>query len=202
FAMNTDYYTYRVSVSNSRKTGVVIRDGKILYDDRYAQNEISPSLFPNLDTLAFYPDGSLSVHHSYELTAQDYIDRGAYDVFSFGPYLIKDGKLSEKAYDTSNTRNPRAAIGMVEPGHYVAIMCEGRLQRSSGVTMSYLAKLMRAKNCQVAFNIDGGQTAVVVFMGKQLNKIGAYSGGKTNSRPTSEVVGIGHSDQVGIYEVK
>ncbi|MBE5802922.1 MAG: hypothetical protein E7316_00240 [Clostridiales bacterium] len=202
FAMNTDYYTYRVAVNNSRKTGVVIRDGRILYDDRYDADEISDSLFPNLDTLAFYPDGSLSVHHSYELTAQDYIDRGAYDVFSFGPYLIKDGKLSERAYDTSNTRNPRAAIGMVEPGHYVAIMCEGRLQRSSGVTMSYLAKLMRSKNCQVAFNIDGGQTAVVVFMGKQLNKIGAYDGGKTNSRPTSEVVGIGHSDQVGIYEVK
>ena len=202
FAMNTDYYTYRVAVNNSRKTGVVIRDGKILYDDRYEANEISPSLFPNLDTLAFYPDGSLSVHHSYELTAQDYIDRGAYDVFSFGPYLIKDGKLSEKAYESSDTRNPRAAVGMVEPGHYVAIMCEGRLKRSSGVTMSYLAKLMRAKNCQVAFNIDGGQTAVVVFMGKQLNQIGAYDGGKTNSRPTSEVVGIGFSDQVGIYEVK
>lgn len=202
FAMNTDYYTYRVAVNNSRKTGVVIRDGKILYDDRYEQNEISDSLFPNLDTLAFYPDGSLSVHHSYELTAQDYVDRGAYDVFSFGPYLIKDGKLSEKAYEISDVRNPRAAIGMVEPGHYVAIMCEGRLKRSSGVTMSYLAKLMRAKNCEVAFNIDGGQTAVVVFMGKQLNKIGAYDGGKTNSRPTSEVVGIGYSEQVGIYEVK
>lgn len=202
FAMNTDYYTYRVSVNNSRKTGVVIRDGEILYDDRYSEKQITDSLFPNLDTLAFYPDGSLSVHHSYELTAQEYIDRGAYDVLSFGPYLIKDGVLSEKAYDTSDTRNPRAAVGMVEPGHYVAIMCEGRLTRSSGVTMSYLAKLMRNKGCQVAFNLDGGQTAVVVFMGKQLNQIGAYDGGKTNSRPTSEVMGIGYSEQVGTYEVK
>ena len=202
FAMNTDYYTYRVAVKNSRKTGVVIRDGEILYDDRYTEKQVTPSLFPNLDTLAFYPDGSLSVHHSYDLTAQEYIDAGAYDVFSFGPYLIKDGKLSEKAYTSSDTRNPRAAIGMVEPGHYVAVMCEGRLTRSTGVTMSYLAKMMRSKNCQVAFNIDGGQTAVVVFMGKQLNQIGAYDGGKTNSRTTSEVVGIGHSDQVGIYEVK
>lgn len=202
FAMNTDYYTYRVAVNNSRKTGVVVRDGQILYDDRYSEKQVSNYLFPNLDTLAFYPDGSLSVHHSWEYTAQEYIDMGAYDVFSFGPYLIKDGKLSERAYTSADSRNPRAAIGMVEPGHYVAIMCEGRLKRSSGVTISYLAKLMRAKGCQVAFNIDGGQTAVVVFMGKQLNMIGAYDGGKTNSRPTSEVVGIGRSDQVGIYEVK
>ncbi|NCB36699.1 MAG: hypothetical protein EOM58_11740 [Clostridia bacterium] len=47
----------------------------------------------------------------------------------------------------------------------------------------------------MAFNLDGGQTAVMVFMGQQLNKIGIYDG-KTNSRPTSEVLGIGHSDQV------
>lgn len=81
-------------------------------------------------------------------------------------------------------------------------MCEGRLKRSAGVTISYLAKMMRAKGCQVAFNMDGGQTAVMVFMGKQLNQIGAYDGGKTNSRPTSEVLGFGTSEQVGTYEVQ
>lgn len=32
--MNTDYYTYRVAVNNNRHTGVVIRDGRILYDAR------------------------------------------------------------------------------------------------------------------------------------------------------------------------
>lgn len=202
FAMNTDYYTYRVSVNNNRKTGIVIRDGQILYDDPYSEKQVTKDLFPNLDTLAFYPDGSLSTHHSWEYTAQDYLDMGAYDVLSFGPYLIKDGKLSERVFTSNDTKNPRAAVGMVEPGHYVAIMCEGRLARSKGVTISYLAKLMRAKGCEVAFNIDGGQTAVVVFMGKQLNKIGAYDGGKTNARQTSEVMGIGYSDQVGTYEVK
>lgn len=62
--------------------------------------------------------------------------------------------------------------------------------------------MMRAKGCQIAFNMDGGQTAVMVFMGKQLNQIGAYDGGKTNSRPTSEVLGFGTSEQVGTYEVQ
>lgn len=201
FAMNTDYFTYRVSSNGSRHTGVVIRDGEILYDDRYAESEVSQWLFPNLDTLAFYPDGSLSVHHSYELTAQDYIDRGAYAVYSFGPYLIKDGELSEKAYTSSDSKNPRCALGMVEPGHYVAVLCEGRLKRSSGVDIAYLSKLMRKKGCQVAFNMDGGQTAVMCFMGKQLNQIGVYDG-KTNARPTCDILAFGTSDQVGVYEVK
>lgn len=202
FAMNTDYYTYRVAVNNNRHTGVVIRDGRILYDDPYTEKQVTNSMFPNLDMLAFMPDGSLKVYHSWEKTAQEFIDDGVQTVYSFGPYLLLDGKVSERAYANNENKNPRCAIGMVEPGHYVAIMCEGRLKRSAGVTISYLAKMMRAKGCQVAFNMDGGQTAVMVFMGKQLNQIGAYDGGKTNSRPTSEVLGFGTSEQVGTYEVQ
>lgn len=202
FAMNTDYYTYRVAVNNNRHTGIVIRDGRILYDDPYTEKQVTNSMFPNLDMLAFMPDGSLKVYHSWEKTAQEFIDEGVQTVYSFGPYLLLDGKVSERAYANNENKNPRCAIGMVEPGHYVAIMCEGRLKRSAGVTISYLAKMMRAKGCQVAFNMDGGQTAVMVFMGKQLNQIGAYDGGKTNSRPTSEVLGFGISEQVGTYEVQ
>lgn len=202
FAMNTDYYTYRVAVNNNRHTGVVIRDGRILYDDPYTEKQVTNSMFPNLDMLAFMPDGSLKVYHSWEKTAQEFIDEGVQTVYSFGPYLLLDGKVYERAYANNENKNPRCAIGMVEPGHYVAIMCEGRLKRSAGVTISYLAKMMRAKGCQVAFNMDGGQTAVMVFMGKQLNQIGAYDGGKTNSRPTSEVLGFGTSEQVGTYEVQ
>lgn len=202
FAMNTDYYTYRVAVNNNRHTGVVIRDGRILYDDPYTEKQVTNSMFPNLDMLAFMPDGSLKVYHSWEKTAQEFIDEGVQTVYSFGPYLLLDGKVSERAYANNENKNPRCAIGMVEPGHYVAIICEGRLKRSAGVTISYLAKMMRAKGCQVAFNMDGGQTAVMVFMGKQLNQIGAYDGGKTNSRPTSEVLGFGTSEQVGTYEVQ
>lgn len=202
FAMNTDYYTYRVAVNNNRHTGIVIRGGRILYDDPYTEKQVTNSMFPNLDMLAFMPDGSLKVYHSWEKTAQEFIDEGVQTVYSFGPYLLLDGKVSERAYANNENKNPRCAIGMVEPGHYVAIMCEGRLKRSAGVTISYLAKMMRAKGCQVAFNMDGGQTAVMVFMGKQLNQIGAYDGGKTNSRPTSEVLGFGTSEQVGTYEVQ
>lgn len=202
FAMNTDYYTYRVAVNNNRHTGIVIRDGRILYDDPYTEKQVTNSMFPNLDMLAFMPDGSLKVYHSWEKTAQEFIDEGVQTVYSFGPYLLLDGKVSERAYANNENKNPRCAIGVVEPGHYVAIMCEGRLKRSAGVTISYLAKMMRAKGCQVAFNMDGGQTAVMVFMGKQLNQIGAYDGGKTNSRPTSEVLGFGTSEQVGTYEVQ
>ena len=91
---------------------------------------------------------------------------------------------------------------MVEPGHYIDIMVEGRLgSRSEGVTMYQLAFMAKAAGMTECCNLDGGQTAVVVFMGKQLNLIGEYDG-KTNARPTCEVIGVGVSDQVGVFEVR
>ena len=203
FATNTDYFTYRVSVDNGRPTGVVVRGGEILYDDGYSTREKADKAgMPNLDMVAFMKDGTLNVYRSDELSAQEMIDLGAYDVYSFGPILMQGGKLSQQAYDANESKNPRCALGMVEPGHYVYIMVEGRLDRSHGVTMKELAKLMRAKGCETAINLDGGQTAVLIFMGQQLNKIGSYDGGKTNARETCEVMGVGYSEQVGAYELK
>lgn len=193
FAMNTDYYTYRIS--GPRRTGVVIRNGEVLYDDAYPK---ATNLFPNLDTLAFYPDGRLEVAHSYEHDAKYFIEQGAENVYSFGPYLIRDGELNPDMYDRRNTKykSPRCAVGMVEPGHYVAIITEGRMKRSSGVTVNGLALMMKAKGCTQALNLDGGQTAVMVFMGKQLNQIGKYDG-KTSARETCDIMAIGTSELVG-----
>jgi len=189
FATNTDYYTYRIN--SPRNSGVVVRNGKIIMDDPYTK---IVSVFPNLDTLALFPNGDMKVHTSCGMSAQDYLDEGATDVLSFGPYLVKDGVLNPDLYSMRTTTNPRCAIGMVEPGHYVSIIAEGRLSDSSGISMAHLGKLMYEKGCQVALNLDGGQTGVMLFMGKQLNTIGIYNGGHL-ARPTSEVLGIGYSAQ-------
>ncbi|MCR4876385.1 MAG: phosphodiester glycosidase family protein [Clostridiales bacterium] len=202
FACNMDYYTYRVGSKNGHPVGVEIRNSQIYFDDRY--DHVEKKFFPNLDTLAFYEDGSVDVHASMELSAQEYLDRSAYLVYSFGPYLIRSGELSEWVQDPTKSRakNPRHAFGMIEPGHYVDIMCEGRLgSRSEGVTMPQLAQLCQAAGLKEACDLDGGQTAVVVFMGKQLNKIGKYDG-KTAARETCEVMGVGVSDQVGTWKIQ
>ena len=202
FAANGDYYTYRMGSHTGHPLGIEIRDGEIYYDDHYDEEE--KTYFPNMDTLAFYRDGRVDVHHSCEWSAQDYLDNDAYMVFSFGPYLLRDGELSEWVLDATKTKakNPRHCFGMIEPGHYIDIMCEGRLgSRSEGVTMPQLAVMAQGAGMVECDNLDGGQTCVVVFMGKQLNQIGKYDG-KTNARPTCEVFGGPFSDQVGTFEVK
>ena len=192
--MNTDYYTYRLG--RKATTGMVIRGGKVLYDRVPQANRTQ---FPNLDTLAMYEDGNWEVYRANELTAEEYLEKGAVDVFSFGPYLIKDGELNpfvEKS-TKGKTDQPRCAIGMIEPGHYYAVLAEGRIRNeATGVTVPWLAEHMLLKGCETAFNLDGGQTAVMTFMGKQITRIGKYDGGKTSARATTEIIGIGYSDLI------
>ena len=79
----------------NERVGILIRDGVIWS----AKTKPSATYkgFPNLDTLALYADGSMTVHDSDELTAQEYIDRGAVNVYAFGPWLIRDGQVNPKA---------------------------------------------------------------------------------------------------------
>ena len=204
FAVNSDYYTYRVGASNHQPIGIEIRNGEVYYDSAYkAGDPQEEKFFPNKDTLAFYTDGNADVHHSSEMKADDYLKNGAYLVYSFGPYLVRDGQLSQwvttNAQKSFYTKNPRHCFGIVEPGHYIDITCEGRLgARSEGVTMTQVAVMAQAAGCRDVLNLDGGQTEIVVFMGKQLNKINTVNG-SDNVRKTVEIMAIGTSEQVGEF---
>ena len=191
FGTSTDYYTYRLGRSKSGVyEGVVIRDGEILYDvpapikKRYN--------FPTYETLALYKDGRVESWHSKEKSAEEYIRDGAWEVYTFGPCIVRDGAVTEFITEIANrVLNPRHAFGMVEHGHYIDVICEGRLKStdgSTGVTMGDLAQIMIDRGCSLAVNLDGGQTAVMVFMGKQLNKVQKSD---PNGRATKEVLSFG-----------
>lgn len=194
WGMNTDYYTYRMG--RKTITGMVIRDKQVFFK---RVPEANRSQFPNLDTLAMYEDGSWGVYRSDELTAEEYLLRGAVDVFSFGPYLVRNGVINEFVDEMVNgkTEQPRCAIGMIEPGHYYAVLAEGRIRNvSNGVTVGFLAQHMFDAGCKEALNLDGGQTAVMMFMGNQISRIGKYNGGRTSARATTEIIGVGRSDLI------
>ena len=191
FCTSTDYYTYRIGRSKSGVyEGVVIRDGEILYDipapikKRYN--------FPTYETLALYRDGRVESWHSKEKSAEEYIRDGACQVYTFGPCIVRDRAVTEFITDIANrVLNPRHAFGMVEPGHYIDVICEGRLKStdgSTGVTMGDLAQIMIDRGCTLAVNLDGGQTAVMCFMGKQLNKVQVS---EPYGRTTKEVLSFG-----------
>ena len=189
-AISSDFAHLRMQQKKSRP-GIIIRDGKVLSDRTKKSNG---KTFPNLDCLAIMADGDMQVYNSDEKTAEQYLADGAVDVLAFGPILIRGGELNENAlkkYGTSHAQ--RTAVGMVEKGHYYFMMLEGRIKRSKGDGIRFLAEKLQEKGCTLGFNLDGGDTSCIVFMGHQLCKT---VDGKKNksSRRTSDILGVGTSE--------
>ncbi len=204
FATSTDYYTYRAGRAKEDKSchvGVEIRNGAVLYDDP----QIKEVKMPNYETLALYYDGHAESYPSKDKTAESYLNDGAAEVFTFGPCLVRNGELTEYIATANRSNNPRLAIGVAEPGHYVVVLCEGRvgksdkLKRSTGVMMKNLAQIMKEQGCTVAVNMDGGQTAVMAFMGKQINRVVKTD---PKGRASVEALAFGFSEQVGTFELE
>ncbi|MCR5567538.1 MAG: phosphodiester glycosidase family protein [Clostridiales bacterium] len=192
-ATSTDYYTYRIS--QPYPTGIEIRNGEIIIND---PRKLQRSM-PTYETLALYRDGHAESWSNEEKSAEEYIRDGALQVYTFGPCLVKNGELTEYILNRANeSYNPRLAMGVAEPGHYVLVMCEGRIARSKGVQMRTLAKMMLERGCRLAVNLDGGQSAVITFMGKQLNQVVKSD---PKGRLEGEILAFGFSDQVGTFEL-
>ena len=190
-AVSNDYAQLRISQKS--RVGIVVRDG-VAYSERTWKQ--GASKFPNLDTLAIWPDGDMKVYYSDEMTAEEYLAAGARDVLAFGPWLIRDGELNEAGLAKyGKSKAERVAVGMVEKGHYWFMMLEGRITRSKGDGISFLAQKLLDKGCVQAFNLDGGQTACIVFMGHQLCKMDNKKHNKA-SRSTADILGVGASELV------
>ena len=130
-------------------------------------------------------------------TSRQLTDSGVRDSFSFGPTLVENGKIGDDMkYTRVDHPNPRCGIGMVEPGHWVAIVTDGRQNGYSlSIYLKDFAKMFIDEGCTVAFNMDGGASAAMVFMGEALNQ---HFSPSTNDpqRPWSDSILFGYSEQI------
>ena len=94
-------------------------------------------------------------------------DLGIVNVFNFGPALVVDGVLQEmpKKYNYNiRGTEPRCAIGQIGPLEYLLVVVDGRgADGSKGCNVETLAQFMYDQGCQQAYNLDGGNSALMVF---------------------------------------
>ena len=144
-------------------------------------------------------DGGMSmrVEHANAVSARVLVDSGVRDTYSFGPILVENGEISEETKKHRVTHvNPRAGIGMVEPGHWIAIVTDGRQPGySMSISLEYFAQMFLDRGCTVAYNMDGGSSAGIVFMGEVLNR---HKGSGTDDiqRAWIDAIEFGYSEQV------
>ncbi len=153
-AVNGDYY-------GVQERGYVIRNG-VLYREEAGEN----------DVLCIYADGSMKVVDPSTATAQELLEQGVWQAFSFGPGLITDGEI-DVALNTevgkAKASNPRTAIGIIDDLHYVFVVSDGRSGESEGLSLYELASFMEQLGVQTAYNLDGGGSSTMVFQGEVVN---------------------------------
>jgi len=131
-------------------------------------------------------DGTVEMIERKKFDAEKEMAEGAYQAWCFGPVLLdEDGKaISEFNYKIVGP-NPRTGLGYYEPGHYCFVTVDGRQPGySNGITLADFAVLFEEMGCKAAYNMDGGQTAMMTFDGKLVNR--PASGG----RQTSDIIYI------------
>lgn len=189
YAQNGDLFSFRLY--NKERTGLIIRDGKILHKKTYTR---PVAKIPPLDELALYADGHIEMRTPGQLSGEDYLQKGALDVLAFGPILFQDRVKDERLEQSFTHREPRSALGVVGPGHFIGIMVEGRNKRSAGVPLSFVADRLLEWGCYEAYTLDGGQTAAMVFMGNNVMSSGIYSGHQ-RARRQQDIIGIGFYEE-------
>ena len=175
-AINGDYY-------GVQQSGYVIRNG-VLYRSKAKKGA---------EDLVIYRDGSFAIIHESEITAQELLENGAWNVLSFGPALIEDGELSVSVNDEvgrAKADNPRTAIAVIDELHYLFVVSDGRTSKSQGLSLYELASYLQTKGAQTAYNLDGGGSSTMVFNGEVVNN--PTSGGeRIKERSVSDIVYIG-----------
>lgn len=156
FSVTGDYYTLHQS-------GFIVRNGYVYMDnsDKY-------------DICVLYSSGLMAVYDKYTYNIDEILDNGAVQVWNFGPGLLdENGKIKEH-YDIRSgfkTNDPRTGIGYYSPGHYCFVVVDGRREGYSvGVRIEGLAKIFEDLGCSVAYNLDGGGSALMTIHGKMYSR--------------------------------
>lgn len=177
-AINGDYYS-------TRTDGIIIRNGVIYRDE------------PSRTGLAVYEDGTMKVYDETTTSAAELLADGVWNTYSFGPGLLIDGQVASglNGYEAdANTRhsiqgtNPRTGIGIIDANHFVLVVVDGRSEGySRGVTLPEFAEIFQQLGCSTAYNLDGGGSSTLYFMGDIVNDPSQRNG----ERSVSDILFVG-----------
>ena len=157
--------------------GVVIANGKVMRKNSNRKRDMC--VIRTDGTMSVIPYGT-SMDYK-KMISDGLLDDSVWHMFLFGPNLLdENGDVFEyKVFSSKtnvSTNNPRTAIGYFEPGHYCLVVTDGRTKASLGLRIEALAQFMKELGCKAAYNLDGGQSSQMCYLGNIINK--PYNNGR------------------------
>lgn len=153
-------------VSGTMNSGLVIHNGTKI------KNVENSDIGFRSGIMLIYRDGSVKTinrakKQTFNYNKENKKNGGIWQGFQFGPVVLQDGEIPSGLKKIE--RHPRIIFGYCEPGHYVLVAVDGRTKTSIGMTEQEMGELMQSLGCTDAMNLDGGTSAVMLFMGKTIN---------------------------------
>ena len=170
-AINADFCRYH-------RNGVIIRNGELLRKQNITRHHLMIVDQEGRMTALTDRSGKQGV------VAEELKKKNTWQTFEFGPVLVSNGEaatLPKTFYINCHDGyyEPRTAVGMYEPLHYLVIVVDGRREGySTGASIPQLQKIFLDEGVNFAFNLDGGGSTTLYFLG---NVINMPSGGKQRS---------------------
>ena len=151
-----DFYSYQPK-------GFLVRNGELyMADQTYC------------DLCVLYNSGVMACYGRADYEVEDIWSRGVAQAWNFGPSLLDENGHVKPDYELSTAvsyPNPRSAVGYYEPGHYVFVVVDGRQDGySRGMTVPELAGVFEELGCPVAYNLDGGGSALMTFLHQRYSR--------------------------------
>ncbi|MBQ8382671.1 MAG: phosphodiester glycosidase family protein [Clostridia bacterium] len=158
FAINGDVFN-----TGTTSKEVIIRNGNVIRKKDYISSDIC----------VLYWDGTMETITPDEYSWDKIAAQAPYQAWSFGPELLNDDGSAKTKINSNVWRlNPRAAIGYVEPGHYVLLVVDGNRDDTGdggdGLNMDEMAKILSDAGCKRAYNLDGGASVYGYYDGEML----------------------------------
>ena len=150
-ASNADYYI-------RRPYGIIVYQGEV-----HRVNK-------KLDVCFVDDQGDLILVHQGEITDEETAKKFVEDnnirfSMAFGPIIVEDGKnVTPPHYSIGEINGyfPRAALGTLGELHYLVATNGKTPECSNMLRLTMMADLMIAFGCDKAYNLDGGQTSLIV----------------------------------------
>ena len=177
-AINGDYFSYQLQGGS-----YLIRQGVMYWNEPMRRR----------DVLLIHDNGDFDIVQckSNGEPAEFESDwSGIVNSFNFGPGLVIDGKRLDpeysQNYNDSLVKHRRCAIAQVKKGllDYICIVTDGPEENENGgLTIQELADFVAALGVDNAYNLDGGNSTVMLFGGRKINAID-----QKYLRPISDII--------------
>ena len=183
-----------LAINGSYNYGMILCKGKVLQGLR--KNKGWNSCAVGL----IYKDGSLKTFNlkTESFNVNKEIENGAVYGWQFGPIIIRDGEQGPGALSYSNMGyKARNMLGYYEPGHYVVVYCDNQHKNANGMDPQMMVNMMKSLGVKEAFNLDGGTSSVLVFMGEVINQptTETKNGTTLYGRALNDMFGFGEYDE-------